>query len=100
MILLEKKKNGDEHDWSDNGINSMHLNEYNPPVILLEKKKKNGDEHDWSDNGLNCTVLRNTAALNENSPTVILLEKEKNGVEHDWSLTVSTLCVWINVTRL
>ena len=56
----------------------MRLNEYNPPVILLEKKK-NGDEHDWSDNGLNCTVLRNTAALNEYSPTVILLEKKKNG---------------------
>ena len=30
----------------------MRLNEYNPPVILLEKKK-NGDKHDWSDNGLN-----------------------------------------------
>ena len=30
----------------------MRLNEYNHPVILLEKKKK-GSEHDWSDNGLN-----------------------------------------------
>ena len=52
VILLEKKKNGDEHDWSDNGLNSMGLNEHNSPVILLEKIKK-GYEHDWSDNGLN-----------------------------------------------
>ena len=22
VILLEKKKKGDEHDWSDNGLNS------------------------------------------------------------------------------
>ena len=29
----------------------MRLNEYNPPVILLEQKKS-WAEHDWSDNGL------------------------------------------------
>ena len=77
----------------------MGLNEHNPPVILLEKKK-NGDEHDWSDNGLNCTVLRNTAALNENSPTVILLEKKKTVTSMTDQMTVSILCVWMNITHL
>ena len=56
----------------------MCLNEYNPPVILLEKKKK-GYEHDWSDNGLNFMCL------NEYNPHVILLEKKKKGYKHDWS---------------
>ena len=51
MVLLEKKKSWAEHDWSDNVLNSMRLNEYNPPVILLEQKKS-WAEHDWSDNGL------------------------------------------------
>ena len=44
VILLEKKKKGYEHDWSDNGLNSIGWNEYNPPVILLEKKKS------WAEN--------------------------------------------------
>ena len=56
----------------------MRLNEYNPPVILLEKKKS-WAEHDWSDNVLN------SMRLNEYNPPVILLEKKKKGYEHDWS---------------
>ena len=57
----------------------MCLNEYNPPVILLEKKKS-WAEHDWLDNGLK------SMRLNEYNLPVILLEKTKKGSEHDWSV--------------